>query len=113
VATFILLVIVGAVVYFFATKRTRRDDAVEVRVQRMIAGGQSLVTFNELYFDAAKSYAISKGADATERDAASTTMLVGGRTFFVVFMRENRGGTTISISDDASIEREMMSFPSR
>jgi hypothetical protein len=101
VATFILLVIVGAVVYFFATKRTRRDDAVEVRVQRMIAGGQSLVTFNELYFDAAKSY------------AASTTMLVGGRTFFVVFMRENRGGTTISISDDASIEREMMSFPSR
>lgn len=93
------MLIGGGLIYFFSTAKQRRNDAVEVRVERMIEGGRTLVTFSDLYFDAAKSYAISKGAHAPDQDVASTRMLVKGRVYFVVFMREIGQGTTISVSD--------------
>lgn len=112
-ATVLLLLLVAVIVWFFASARTRRDDAVERRVERMVVGRQNLATFSDLYFEAARAYAISKGARAPEHDAASATMLVGGTTYFVVFMRDSGGGTTISVEDAAAVEREIMSFSSR
>jgi hypothetical protein len=103
----------GGLIYLFASRKSRRDDAVELRVRRMVSGGVSNATFHDLYFEAAKAYAIAKGATAADRDAASATMLVDGRTYFVVFMRERGSGTTISVRDAASVERELLSFASR
>ena len=103
----------GGLIYLFASRKSRRDDAVEKRVRMLISAGQAYATFNDLYFDAALSYAIAKGAKAAEQDAASTTMLVDGRTYFVVFMRERGNGTAISVRGTDSVERELSSFTSR
>jgi hypothetical protein len=108
----IAFVVFGGVIYLFASRKSRRDEAVEERVRRMVSGGVSNATFHDLYFDAARAYAIAKGATAAERDAASATMLVDGRPYFVVFMRERGSSTAISICYAESVERELLSFAS-
>ena len=109
----ILLLVVVVMVYLFATAGSRRDGAVEDRVLRMIAGGKTYATFGELYFDAAKSYAIAKGAHAPEHNAASALISVGEKTYSVVFIRENDNGTTIMIEDLEAVERRFNEFSSR
>jgi hypothetical protein len=112
-AIVIVFVLFGGLIYLFASRKGRRDDAVERRVKRMVSAGVSDATFHDLYFEAARAYAISKGATAAERDAASATMLIDGRTYFVVFMRDGRSNTAISVKDTESVERELLSFASR
>lgn len=107
-AIFLAFVAFGVAIYFYASRKSRRDDAVEARVKKMVAARKDYATFNDLYFEAARSYAIAKGALSPERDAASATMLVNGRSYFVVFMKETGGGTTISISDTKTIENELL-----
>jgi hypothetical protein len=59
----ILILVVAGIVYFFASSKTRRDTAIESRVNRMVSSGVSSSTFPDLYYEAAKSYAISKGSN--------------------------------------------------
>lgn len=106
----LIFLVFGGLIYLFASRRSRRDDAVELRVGRMIAAGQSYATFSDLYYEAARSYAIAKGATASDEDGASATMLVNGRAYFVVFVNERRDGTTITVTGCRTVDRELMSF---
>ena len=72
----------------------------------MVSAGKDFAVFNELYFEAARSYAVAKGATAADNEAASARMVVGSRTYSVVFVRDLRGGTAISIRDAREIDRE-------
>lgn len=90
------LALTGYAIYILASRKSRRNDAVEDRVRKMISAGKKYTTFGDLYFEAARSYAIAKGANAPDKDAASTKMIVNGRTYFVVFMKDHGGGTAIS-----------------
>ncbi len=94
---FILVLVVAAVVYFFSSSKTRRDNAIETRVKRMVEGGVDYATFSDLYYEAAKAYAISKGAKAADDREASATVVVDGSVYFVVFIKERDGGTTITV----------------
>ena len=101
------LALVGYAIYAFASRKSRRDDAVESRIKKMVSAGIENAVFSDLYFDAARSYAIEKGAQSPEQNAASATIIVNGRSYFVVFMRDSDGGTTISVRDDRAVEREV------
>ncbi|WP_326894471.1 hypothetical protein U8P73_35900 (plasmid) [Rhizobium beringeri] len=103
-------VLAGYAIYIFASRKSRRDDAVENRVKKMVAAGQNIAVFTDLYFEAARSYAIAKGARAADQDGASATMVIGGRPYFVVFSRAAGGGTAISTTDSLSVEKELDSF---
>jgi hypothetical protein len=104
------LALAGYAIYIFASRRSRRDDAVEDRVKRMILAQKDYAVFSDLYFEAARSYAIAKGASAPEQDAASATMIVDGCSYFVVFVRAVGGGTAISVRDSRTVEREIESI---
>jgi hypothetical protein len=105
------LALAGYGIYIFASRKSRRDDAVEDRVKRMISAGKDYAVFSDLYFEAARSYAIAKGANAPEQDAASARVIVNGRSYFVVFVRAaGGGGTAISVKDSRTVERELESF---
>lgn len=97
----------GYAIYAFASRKSRRDDAVESRIKKMISAGIENTVFSDLYFDAARSYAIEKGAQSPEQDAASATIILNGRTYFVIFMRDSGGGTRISIRDGHVVESEV------
>lgn len=99
------LALAAYVIYIFASRKSRRNGAVEDRVRKMISAGKQYTTFGDLYFEAARSYAIAKGANAPDKDAASTKMIVNGRTYFVVFMRDHGGGTVISARESHFVER--------
>lgn len=101
------LIFAGYVIYVFASKKSRRDDAVEDRVKRMISAGREYAVFSDLYFDAARSYAMAKGAKAPEQDAASATIIVNSRSYFVTFMKDSGGGTVISARDKCAVENEI------
>lgn len=93
------LALLGYGIYIFASRTSRRNDAVESRVKKMVAAGRGSASFSDLYFEAARSYAIEKGAKAPEPNAASAHILVDGRKYFVVFSRAASGGTMISVED--------------
>ena len=80
------LALLGYGIYIFASRISRRDDAVESRVKKMVSAGRGSASFSDLYFEAARSYAIEKGAKAPEPNAASANILVDGRKYFVVFL---------------------------
>lgn len=102
---FFLVVFVAVVVYFFASSKTRRDTAIESRVQKMIRGNVDFASFSDLYFEAAKSYAVSKGATAADDQSASAKVVVNGTVYFVVFTRQRDGGTSISVDTEKNMER--------
>ena len=91
-------VVVIAAVYFFASSKSRRDAAIETRVKKMLAAGVDYATFSDLYYEAAKSYAVAKGAQAADDQSASAKVVVNGSVYFVVFIRERDGGTTITVN---------------
>ena len=101
------LVLVGYAIYVYASRESRRNRAIETRVQRMVLAGQDFAVFNELYFEAAPSYAIAKGSTVSDHEGASARMIVGHRTYSVAFVRDPRGGTAISIRDASGIDREL------
>lgn len=105
----IWLALIGYGIYMYASRKSRRDEAVEGRVKRMVDAGRINASFPDLYFEAARSYAIAKGANAPEADAASAKILIEGTSYFVVFMRES-GGTAISVERSSDVTRELEKF---
>lgn len=101
------LILVGGLIYFFASHKSRRADAVESRIKRMVAAGKTQAVSSDLFFEAALSYAVSKGAKTAEKDAASTYFVVEGTTYFVVFTRAASGGTMISVRKLTDVRDEM------
>ena len=104
----ILIIAVALIVYFFASSKTRRDTAVESRVNRMVSSGVSSSTFPDLYYEAAKSYAISKGATAADHESASAKVVISGTVYFVVFIRDTGGGTIITVERDSDVTKRIL-----
>jgi len=97
------LALVGLGIYLVASRKSRRSDAIESRVKKMVSAGKDYAVFADLYFEAARSYAVEKGAKAPERNAASAHIIVDGRTYFVVFTRAASGGTAIGVEDAEAV----------
>lgn len=98
----------GYCIYIYASRKTRRDDAVESRIKKVILSGEESLTFKDLYYDAAKSYAVAKGARAADNDAASARVIIDGRTYSVIFIRELGSGTSVIVRDSDVVEKELM-----
>lgn len=93
----VVLIVVVAGVYFFASHKSRRSEAVESRIRRMVSAGVSSSSFPDLYFEAAKSYAISKdGRYGADLESASALIIIAGSVYSVVFVRSVDGGTIIN-----------------
>ena len=101
------LVLVGLVIYLVASRKSRRSEAIESRVRKMVAAGKGYAVFADLYFESARSYAIEKGAKAAEKNAASAHILVDARTYFVVFTRAASGGTMIGVEDAETVRNNI------
>lgn len=100
------LALAGYAIYVFSSRKSRRDEAVESRVKKLIAAGRGYSTFSDLYFDAARKYAEDKGG-TSEHDYASVRMLVSDRLYSVSFMNDGGGGTNISVMDWRDVENEI------
>ena len=109
----ILILVVAGIVYFFASSKTRRDTAIESRVKRMVSSGVSSSTFPDLYYEAAKSYAISKGATAADHESASAKVIIDGNVYFVVFIRDTGGGTIITAERDSNVTKRILNGTNR
>jgi len=105
------LALLGYGIYIFASRTSRRNDAVESRVKKMVSAGKGSASFSDLYFEAARSYAIEKGAKAPEPNAASAHILVDGRKYFVVFSKAASGGTMISVEESDAVRRRIFDKP--
>lgn len=110
---FIIILIVSSLVYLFASAKSRRDSAVETRVKRMISSGVHSSTFSDLYYEAAKSYAVAKGATAADHESASAKVVINGQVYFVVFIRDYDGGTMITADLLSNVEKSILSNMSR
>lgn len=108
----ILVLIGGFVIYMYASRDTRRDRAVETRVRRMLTAGREYAVFNDIYFEAARAYAIAKGCSGRDQDAASADIMIDGRAISVTFLRDSGGGTTFmteSVSTrDARLDKTVL-----
>lgn len=93
----LFLIIAGFLIYFYSSRDSRRDKAVENRIRRMLDSNTDMATFEDLYFEAASSYAKSKGSRRDDWDANSVDTMIDGKSLSVTFLREIRGGTTICI----------------
>lgn len=94
------LALTGYLIYIFASKRSRRDDAIEKRIRAMIANGNDFATFNDIYFDAAKSYAAEKGSRSDDPAIAIAKIVIDHVVYRVSFMRSRVGGTEIHLESD-------------
>lgn len=65
----------------------------------MLLAGTSYAAFEDVYFEAARSYAIDNGASQPEHEAAGATIQISGRSYFVVFSRSVKGGTLINVKE--------------
>ncbi len=101
------LILVGYLIYIYASKKSRRDEAVERRIKAMVSSGERHAIFSELYFEGAHSYAIAKGAQAPEQNAASAHILVNGEQYFATFVRTNTGGTEIFLNLSSSVRNRV------
>jgi tetratricopeptide (TPR) repeat protein len=107
----VLLAYAGFGIYFVASHKSRRRQAVESRVKKMVSSGKESAVFADLFFESARSYAIENGANAPEKNAASTQIIVDGRSYFVVFSRATTGGTAITVEDAATVKRRVFDEP--
>jgi hypothetical protein len=101
------LALVGLGIYLVASRKSRRSDAIESRVKKMVSAGKDYAVFADLYFEAARSYAIAKGAKAADENAASAHIVVDGRTYFVVFTRAASGGTIFGVEEADSVRKRI------
>lgn len=106
---------VGYVIYIFVSRHRRRDDAIEIRVQKMVAAGKSFAVFQELYYEAARAYCVRKGSTISDHNGASTTIIVNNHPYSVSFVPAAgpRGGTGISIDDYSRFEKDADDFVAR
>lgn len=96
------------VVFLVVTRGSRRDTAIENRVRRMISAGENFAVFEDLYFEAAKSYAVAKGSSSDDNESASTKAVIDGEVYMLYFSRAVGGGTSILV-EDYDDHRERMS----
>jgi len=101
------LVLIGYLIYIYASRHTRKERAVEDRMRRMIIAGRNMATFSELYYEAARSYAISKGCTVSDHESASAAVMLDGKAYNAIFLRERDGGTTITVQDHAVVQKWM------
>lgn len=99
--------LVGYLIYLYASRHTRKEEAVEGRIRGMIVTKREMVTFPELYYEAARSYAVSKGCTVSDHESASASIMLNGKAYFAVFLRERDGGTTITLQDHAEVSRAL------
>lgn len=101
------LALVAYIIYLFASRKSRRDEAIEGRIKAMVSSKTSRATFDKLYFESARSFAIAKGARMPEQDVASAQVLVDGRRYFATFLRTNSGGTEILLDTASAVEEKV------
>jgi len=101
------LALVGLGIYLVASRKSRRSDAIESRVKKMVSAGKDYAVFADLYFEAARSYAVEKGAKASDENSASAHIVVDGRTYFVVFTRAASGGTIFGVEEADSVRKRI------
>ena len=101
------LALIGLGIYLVASRKSRRSDAIESRVKKMVLAGKDYAVFADLYFEAARSYAVEKGAKAADENAASAHIVVDGRTYFVVFSRAASGGTIFGVEEADSVRQRI------
>lgn len=82
---------------FFA--KSRRRKAIEERVKRMLLSRVDFAEFNDLFFEAARKFALENGAKHPDSDAASTYIQLGGRLYNIIFTRSSSGGTWIHLQE--------------
>lgn len=100
------LVLIGYLIYIYASRHTRKERAVEDRMRRMIVAGRNMATFSELYYEAARSYAISKGCTVSDHESASAAVMLDGKAYNAVFLRERNGGATITLQDHEVVQKK-------
>ncbi|WP_336324785.1 tetratricopeptide repeat protein [Stenotrophomonas muris] len=103
------LVLIGYLIYIYASRHTRKERAVEGRIRAMIAAKKDMATFSELYYEAARSYAVSKGCTVLDHEAASAAVMIDGEAYNAVFLREQNGGTTITLQDHGLVQKKFNS----
>jgi len=86
----------------------RRNEAIEGRIKKMVSSGKDYAVFDELYFEAARTYAIEKGAKAADSTSASASVLVGGTTYRVMFVRATSGGTIFGVEDAQDVKDRVL-----
>ncbi len=101
------LALIGLGIYLFSSHKSRRNDAIESHVKKMVSAGKDHAVFADLFFEAARSYAIAKGAKAADENAASAHIVVDGRTYFVVFTRAASGGTIFGVEEADSVRQRI------
>lgn len=104
----ILVVLALVAVYFVASSKSRRDNAIESRVRKMVGAGVADSTFPSLYYAAAKAYAISKGAMGADDQSCAARVVIDGQVYFVVFSRDEGTGTDINVQRDEDVTRMVM-----
>ncbi len=109
----IFVLVVAGVVYFFASHKTRRDSAIESRVKRMVSAGVKSSDFSDLYYEAAKSYAISKGDTVADHLSASAKVVIDGNVYAVIFIRDKDGGTYITVDHYSDVIKTILGDMSR
>lgn len=100
------LVLIGYLIYIYASRHTRKERAVEGRIRAMIAAKKDMATFSDLYYEAARSYAVSKGCTVSDHEPASAAVMIDGKAWNTVFLRERDGGTTITLQDHAVVQKK-------
>ncbi|WP_447904163.1 tetratricopeptide repeat protein [Stenotrophomonas geniculata] len=100
------LVLIGYLIYIYASRHTRKERAVEGRIRAMIAARKDMATFSELYYEAARSYAVSKGCTVSDHESASAAVMIDGKAWNAVFLKERDGGTTITLQDHAVVQKK-------
>ncbi|MDA8740766.1 hypothetical protein N9M73_06540 [Rhodobacteraceae bacterium] len=100
--------LLGLGIYFFASSKSRRADAIEVRVKRMVSAGRDYNQFSDIYYEAAHKYALDKGDEYADDQSASALIIVNDVVYNVVFSRAAYGGGTLfSVRPQKDVEREM------
>lgn len=102
------LLLAGFIIYLFASRKSRRDDAIESRIKQMLSQGRERAEFSDLYFEAARSYAVAKGAIAPDQNAASAKVLINGHSYSAMFTRGLKGGTAIFVRTTDAINNELV-----
>jgi hypothetical protein len=104
----ILIVLVAAVVYFIASSKSRRDTAIEAKVRKMVGAGVADATFPNLYYDAAKAYAASKGAIGGDETGTASRVMIDGQVYFVIFTRDSGTSTAMNVQRDEDVTRMIL-----
>ncbi|MBZ4417866.1 hypothetical protein [Myxococcus sp. RHSTA-1-4] len=107
------LVFAGIWIYRFASRKSRRAEAMEKILKAMVRTRRDYLDVPSLYFEWARAYAIDKGGGTGgEEDSASVTVVIEHTPYFVVFCRADpaKPGFTISITEHDRIRDDVERF---